>query len=670
MKYSLRFLTVLLAIGLVYFSFRIVRASSDSAPLTKQKETAKNTTVQRPSQSASSRDPQISATAQAGIPQITNVPGSSNAQQLVASGSQTRTRQGLNKKSPPPNISRPGALSPLNSLSPEEAAWYPGAFVVAAEVVPGPGPNQQTHVRILQTSSPSLSRVRIEQVTPVSSSEVVSSEEMSAGQILVTLADGASPEDLMAALPNQLSSFAKVTPNDSLYTFQLASADLASLPDALDAVNNLQGSSVVAAQPNYIFSVTLNPNDPYFRDSSLWGLHNIGQNGGTSDADIDAPEGWDLRTAASSTLVVAVIDSGVRYTHEDLAANMWKNPNEIPNNGIDDDNNGYVDDVYGINAITPLDDKGKGDGDPMDDNGHGTHVAGIIGAVGNNAKGVTGVAWTVKIMACKFTAANGKGSDSNAIKCIQYAIDNGAKIMNNSWGGDSDDPALQAEIAKAQKAGILFVTASGNGDSNGNAIDNDSTPHYPSSYSLVLDNVIAVAATDHNDTLTTFSNYGATSVDLAAPGEDIWSTYIGTTAPTKNSNTTYASLSGTSMATPYVSGALALLTSMFPNEGYISIKNRLYDGTDKLTALSGKCVTGGRLNLFTSLHGAPPRPTPTPRPTPVPRSTPTRRFSNLSNPSLLPTATPMSTETPSSTPGPGSTQTPRPTITPNGTPTP
>lgn len=200
------------------------------------------------------------------------------------------------------------------------------------------------------------------------------------------------------------------------------------------AIKHYQNSGLVEyAEPDYEMYAVATPNDPSYLNGTLWGLNNTGQNGGTADADIDAPEAWDIRTNAN-TVIVAVIDTGVRYTHEDLAANMWINTGEIPGNGIDDDADGYVDDVYGINAIT-------NSGDPMDDNGHGTHCSGTIGGVGNNGKGVVGIAWNVRIMACKFLSAGGSGSTSDAIKCIDFARAHGAKVMSNSWGGGGPDNA-------------------------------------------------------------------------------------------------------------------------------------------------------------------------------------------------------------------------------------
>lgn len=336
------------------------------------------------------------------------------------------------------------------------------------------------------------------------------------------------------------------------------------------------------AEPDYVVQVHRAPNDPAYLAGQLWGLNNTGQSGGLTDADADAPEAWDTRMISST--IVAVIDTGIRYTHEDLQGNMWRNPNEIPGNRKDDDGNGYIDDVFGINTIT-------GGGNPMDDDGHGTHVAGTIGAVGNNAKGSTGVAWTVKLMACKFLDGSGSGYTSDAIEAIDYARSKGAKILNNSWGGGGYSQALYDAINRARSAGMIFVAAAGNEGSN-----NDSTTVYPANYAL--DNIVSVAATTRGDRLASFSNYGATRVELGAPGEDIYST-------SSASDTSYTTMSGTSMATPHVSGALALLRTHFPADTRVQQIARLLNSVDPVPALQGKTSTGGRLNVQRALNPVP-----------------------------------------------------------------
>ena len=339
--------------------------------------------------------------------------------------------------------------------------------------------------------------------------------------------------------------------------------------------------NVAYAEPDYLLSIDATiPNDASF--GQLWGLNNIGQSGGTFDADIDAPEAWDL-TTGSDSVVVAVIDTGVAYSHPDLAANMWVNPGETAGNGIDDDRNGYIDDIHGINSIT-------GTGDPMDDHNHGTHCAGTIAAVGNNGIGVAGVCWTAKIMALKFIASSGTGANSDAIECIEYAISKGAHILSNSWGSYDYGQALKDAVDDAGAAGILFIAAAGNDGYN----NDGALAHYPSSYSSP--NIIAVAATNRNDALSVFSgggsNYGAYSVDVAAPGSSIYSTIRGDT---------YGTMSGTSMATPHVAGLAALVKSYNFALNWMQIRDRILGGVDPLPALQGKVLTGGRINATNSL---------------------------------------------------------------------
>ena len=350
---------------------------------------------------------------------------------------------------------------------------------------------------------------------------------------------------------------------------------------------------VLYAEPNYIqHAVATLPNDPLF--NNLWGLNNTGQTGGTPDADIDAPEAWDV-SLGSSDMVVCVIDTGVTYTHPDLAANMWTNAVELGGtSGVDDDGNGYVDDIYGINAVT-------GSGDPMDDNAHGTHCSGTIAAVGNNGVGVAGVNWNARIMGCKFLDSGGSGSTDDAIECIEYAITKGADVMSNSWGGGGFSQALADAIEDANSAGILFVAAAGNDGS-----DNDAFPFYPASYDNT--NIIAVAATDHNDGMASFSNYGRTSVDVGAPGVDIFSTFLTGAHLSSGCNDDdsdgYGYCSGTSMACPHVAGLSALTMSAFPSETPLEIKRRIMRTVDPLASLAGDTVSDGRINAHRALTEA------------------------------------------------------------------
>jgi len=355
--------------------------------------------------------------------------------------------------------------------------------------------------------------------------------------------------------------------------------DNIAVEDALVTLNNTPG--ILYAEPDYqvkaLSAGQTIPNDPRFSD--LWGLNNTGQSGGTPDADIDAPEAWNIATG-SSNIIVAVIDTGVDYTHPDLAANMWVNAaeaNGIP--GVDDDGNGYIDDIHGYDFV-------NNDGDPMDDHYHGTHCAGTIGAVGNNGQGVAGVCWNVKIMALKFLDSSGSGNTSDAIEAVQYAILMGANLSSNSWGGGSYSQALKDVIDAAGNANQLFVAAAGNSSS-----DNDISPAYPASYTS--ENIIAVLATDRYDNMSSFSSYGLTSVDIGAPGSDILSCQPGSN---------YQYLSGTSMATPHVSGATALIWSFSPSMPYQEVKDLLIQTADKIPALAGRCVSEGRLNLYNAVN--------------------------------------------------------------------
>jgi subtilisin family serine protease len=332
-------------------------------------------------------------------------------------------------------------------------------------------------------------------------------------------------------------------------------------------------------EPDYRVHILSVPNDELFQ--YMWALRNSGQTGGTPDADIDAVSAWDI-TTGSNDIVVAVIDTGIDYTHPDLAANIWTNPGEVAGNGIDDDGNGYIDDIHGYDFV-------ENDGDAMDEHSHGTHCAGTIGASSNNGVGVAGVNWRCKIMACRFLDEDGSGSVSNAVKAINYAVANGAQILSNSWGGGGYSSALATAITNAKNNGVLFVAAAGNDGSN-----TDATPQYPSCYNI--SNVIAVAATNHNDALASFSNYGQNTVHLGAPGVSILSTVL---------SGEYKWYSGTSMATPHVSGVAALLLANDPTMNLNELKSRLIWTGDPIESLAGKTVTGRRLNAYNALTAVP-----------------------------------------------------------------
>lgn len=341
--------------------------------------------------------------------------------------------------------------------------------------------------------------------------------------------------------------------------------------------------AVEVAEPNYLVQSTraavTPPNDPRFGD--LWGLNNTGQNGGRAGADIKALEAWQT-TTGDRNVIIGVIDSGMDYNHPDLMANRWVNPGNLPGH------------PYGYSSLNP-------DRDPMDTDSHGTHVAGTIGAVGNNEIGVVGVNWNVTLLPCSFLGPQG-GSTAGAIECIDYytnlKLNYGVdiKATNNSWGGGGFSETLRAAIQSGGDAGILFIAAAGNAGNNA-----DIAPMYPAAYDL--DVIVSVASTDRNDNLSVFtsgaSNYGLTSVDLGAPGSAILSTIP---------NNGYAAYSGTSMASPHVAGAAALLWSVNPDITPLEMKAILMDTGDSLPALEGKTVSGKRLNLVNALEEADPAP--------------------------------------------------------------
>lgn len=358
---------------------------------------------------------------------------------------------------------------------------------------------------------------------------------------------------------------------------------------AIEKLRNMP--EIEYAEPNWIYQHFATSNDPYYTDGSLWGMYGssttpanqFGSGAGTA---------WSAGKTGISTVYIGIIDEGYMYTHEDLTANAGTNPGEIAGNGIDDDENGYIDDVYGWdfdgNNNTVFD--GVGDD-------HGTHVAGTIGAVGGNSKGVAGVVWNVKMMNAKFLGSRG-GTTANAIKSVDYFTDlktrHGLKIVatNNSWGGGGYSQGLYDAIERANAAGILFITAAGNSSNN-----NDTSPSYPASYNNT--NIIAVASITNTGAISSFSNFGTTSVDLGAPGSGIWSTVPVASGKGKNATIVsgYASYNGTSMATPHVAGAAALYASINTSASAMQIKDAILNAGTPTSSLSGKTLTGDRLNV-------------------------------------------------------------------------
>lgn len=402
------------------------------------------------------------------------------------------------------------------------------------------------------------------------------------------------------------------------------------IPLLASDVGQLDG--VEFAEPNYLVSIADTvPNDSRFNE--LWGLHNTGQTGGVADADIDAIEAWDIQTGSYES-VVGVIDTGIDYRHPDLYQNIWLNQNEIPpaiapllndaipdgiitfadlndpsnwnpsgpngvvsdwnNNGyidagdlladptwedgIDNDNNGYVDDFVGWDFL-------NNDNDPFDDNSHGTHVSGTIAATGNNGSGVVGVNWQARLIGLKFLDAGGRGNTEDAVGAVEYATAVGANMTSNSWGGGGSSQSMINAITAADQADALFVAAAGNSSQ-----DNDFTASYPANYDVP--NVISVAATDASDQYASFTSFGATTVDLSAPGVGVLSTVP---------NGGYAAFNGTSMATPHVAGAAALIWAQDPSLSNDFVKSLILDSVDPITPDRKSTLTNGRLNIFTAL---------------------------------------------------------------------
>jgi subtilisin family serine protease len=384
----------------------------------------------------------------------------------------------------------------------------------------------------------------------------------------------------------------------------------------LEAARRLRDDPAVEfVEPDCKINHEAIPNDPEF--DQLWGLDNFGQQYGTPGADIGAAEAWDIRTNASA-VTVAVIDTGIYISHPDLYANAWFNTDEIHENGIDDDGNGYIDDRLGWDFVNH-------DWKVGDDNGHGTHVAGTIGARGNNGIGISGVAWQVKLMSLKVLDSSGSGYISDAVAAIDYAADNGARIINASFGSTEFSRALYDAFHAAGEMGILTVAAAGN-----SGVNTDEKPHYPASFRL--DTMISVAATTRFDELAGFSNHGIYTVDVAAPGESIYSTIYGS----------YAVMSGTSMATPHVTGAAALLLAQNPSWSPAQLRQRLVGTTRAVPALAGKAWSGGVIDIGKALSGAatvlPPMP---PASTPVALTPAT-----VADPAPAPVAAPTPPELP------------------------
>ncbi len=352
--------------------------------------------------------------------------------------------------------------------------------------------------------------------------------------------------------------------------------------EAIQGFKNLP--EVEYAEPNFIYTHCATSNDPYFTNGSLWGMYSIGSSPANAYG-ISAVTAWANGKIGSNEVIVAIIDEGVMNTHEDLSANHWINPYDKYGDNIDNDGNGYKDDKWGWDWTGNNNSTYDGPGDD-----HATHVAGTIGAVGSNGKGVAGVNWLIKMISCKFLGTNG-GTTANAVKAVDYVTNmkkaHSLNIVatNNSWGGGGFSQSLKDAIDRADAQNILFIAAAGNAGT-----DNDVTASYPASYTSP--NIIAVAAIDNTGKLASFSQYGATSVDIGAPGVGIYSSL-----PTSKNLSTYGSYSGTSMATPHVTGAVALYASLHGSSTAAQIKAAVLGSVVSTPSLSGKCATGGRVDV-------------------------------------------------------------------------
>ncbi len=409
-------------------------------------------------------------------------------------------------------------------------------------------------------------------------------------EILIKFSEDATPGERGVALSKSAASEV-----EHIYTRAMRAANRGGillaetrkpLADAIEELNAMPG--VEYAEPNWIYKHTAISNDPYYTGGNLWGMYGDATNP-LNQYGSQAGEAWAAGNTGSATPVyVAVIDEGAQWAHEDLAVNIWTNTFD-PVDGLDNDGNGYVDDVRGW-------DFDKGDNTTYDgtSDDHGTHVSGTIGAIGGNGKGVAGVCWNIKMITLKFLGRRG-GTTANAIKAVDYATDmkttKGLNIVatNNSWGGGGFSQGLKDAIDRANTANILFCAAAGNGGSDGIGDNNDSVASYPSNYTSA--NIIAVASITSTGAKSSFSNYGATTVDLGAPGSG-----INSTLPSSTLNK-YGSYSGTSMATPHVSGGCALYAATHPGSTAAQIKSAILGSAVATPSLAGKCVTGGRLNV-------------------------------------------------------------------------
>ena len=562
------------------------------------------------------------------------------------------TSGSLNDQVPCQVQALPYSPAPLDSLSEQEEADFPGACVIQFAELEGPWPNQKQRLRILKTHL-QCTYVRTEEVLDASSGALLGRLEMAANQLLVVLPEGKDPQQFLKEYGPQALSITPVSEPLPIYQITLSDASLEALPEGLDQIKQGSENSGSSAEPNYIGHLSkipqnysyafqwglwnnnkenvypefrpryenyfyksahgpidlleISPDDQKKRNNSLLALssleagysshlslggfyvmnHNNEEEDFSTKQGINAERAWDVRTSADS-VVVGIIDSGIRLTHESLKNNIWTNPKS------------KKDHLHGYNAL----DDGK---NIVDDDGHGTHCAGIIGGQANDYLGVAGVDWQVQLMPCKCANSEGVITEDCILSALNFAKKNGASILNCSlgWHGSSASIAMALALNDLRKKEIILVAAAGN-DGLNNDISLFKT--YPASYSTDLDNIVSVAATDYamrdpfdesseQEGLAPFSNYGEHTVSLAAPGTCILSTY-------NRSDSSYAFMSGTSMAAPFVTGALALIKAEFPDANYRDLIQHVIKTTDSLLSLDQKMI-GGRLNLARALHTKP-----------------------------------------------------------------
>ena len=412
------------------------------------------------------------------------------------------------------------------------------------------------------------------------------------GEVLVKFRPGTAAADKASARGRASAVAAEVVTTALMRQQGVGDLELMRLPPGMSvarAMDQLEGHFAVEyAEPNWVYYHDATSNDTYYTNGSLWGMYGDATSPANSFGS-QAGEAWAAGHTGCSTVWVGIIDEGYYYQHEDLAANAGTNPGEVAGNGVDDDGNGLVDDVYGWDFDGNNNTVFDGSSDD-----HGTHVAGTIGGVGGNGKGVAGVCWSVRLMNAKFLGKRG-GTTANAVKAVDYFTDlktrHGINLVatNNSWGGGGFSQALQDAIGRANAANILFVASAGN-----STYDCDSASScYPAEYPNA--NIIAVASITSTGAISSFSNYGATTVDIGAPGSAIMSTVPKSTKGQITSG--YASYSGTSMAAPHVTGAAALYAATHPGASAATIKSAILGSGVSTGSLGGKCVTGDRLNV-------------------------------------------------------------------------